>query len=202
LKKTEPFQAKARRHSCKGKLRDMANMDWPERLLFRMLRLARTAHIDRIILFRGPARPFSDYFVGFEKVDAVRRLFGEKTEEVLRNLQVQFMWAGGYMGVNESNGNLMVNSKYLNNGDRIDVYLDIIHELVHVKQRRQGKELFDGRYSYTERPTEVEAYDYAVQEARRLGLKDQRICQYLKTEWMSDVAFKRLAKALGVNCGS
>jgi len=179
----------------------MANMDWPERFLFRMLRLARAAHIDRII-FRGPARPFSEYFTGFEKVEAVKRLFGEKTEEVLRNLQVQFMWAGGYMGVNASNGHLMVNSKYLTNGNRIDVYLDIIHELVHVKQRMQGKELFDSRYSYTERPTEVEAYDYAVQEARRLGLKDQRICQYLKTEWMSDTAFRQLAKTLGVKCGS
>lgn len=180
----------------------MADMDWPERLLFRMLRLARAAHLDRIILFRGPAHPFSEYFIGFDKVEAVKRLFGEKTEKVLRNLQVQLMWAGGYMGVNALNGHLMVNSKYLNKGDRIDVYLDIIHELVHVKQFMEGKELFDSHYSYTERPTEVEAYDYAVQEARRLGLKDQRICQYLKTEWMSDAAFKRLAKTLGVNCGS
>ena len=180
----------------------MSNMDWPERLLFRMLRLARAAHIDRVFLFRGPARPFSDYFKGFENVDAVRRIFGDKTEDVLRNLRVQLMWAGGYMGVNALNGHLMVNSKYLNNGDKIDVYLDVIHELVHVRQLMQGKELFDGRYSYTERPTEVEAYQYAVQEARRLGLKDQRICRYLKTEWMSDAAFKRLAKVLGVDCGS
>jgi len=179
----------------------MSSMDWPERFLFTMLRLARTAHIDTII-FRGPARSFSDYFVGFEKVEAVRRLFGEKTDEVLQNLQVQLMWAGGYMGVNALNGHLMVNSRYLNSGDRIDVYLDIIHELVHVKQFMQGKELFDSRYTYTQRPTEVEAYKYAVREARRLGLKDQRICQYLKTEWMSDAAFKELAKALGVKCES
>jgi hypothetical protein len=106
------------------------------------------------------------------------------------------------MGVNALNGHLMVNSKYLNRGDRIDVYLDIIHELVHVKQLKEGRELFDGRYSYTERPTEVEAYDYAVQEARRLGLKDERICRYLRTEWMSDAAFKRLAKTLDVKCAS
>jgi hypothetical protein len=178
----------------------MANMDWRERFLFRMLRLARVVRIDRIILFRGSAQPFSDYFRGFENVEAVRKLFGERTEEVLRNLLVQFMWAGGYMGVNALNGHLMVNSKYLSKGDRIDVYLDIIHELVHVKQLMEGKELFDSRYSYTERPTEVEAYDYAVQEARRLGLKDERICQYLKTEWMSDAAFKRLAKTLSVRC--
>ena len=180
----------------------MATMDWREHLLFRLLRLARTAHIDRIILFRGSAHPFPDYFRGFDKVETVRGLFGEKTEEVLQNLKVQFMWAGGYMGVNASNGHLMVNSKYLNKGDRIDIYLDVIHELVHVRQFMEGKELFDSHYGYTERPTEVEAYAYAVKEARKLGLKDERICLYLKTEWMSDAAFKRLAKTLGVRCGN
>lgn len=104
------------------------------------------------------------------------------------------------MGVNSSNGHLMINSKYLNKGDKIDIYLDVIHELVHVRQLKEGKELFDSHYGYTERPTEIEAYAYAVKEARKLGLKDERICQYLKTEWMSDTALKQLAKTLGVNC--
>jgi hypothetical protein len=64
----------------------------------------------------------------------------------------------------------------------------------------EGKELFDMHYSYTERPTEVEAYNVAVQEARRLGLSEERICEYLKTEWMSEQELRRLAKALKVNC--
>ena len=149
----------------------------------------------------GPARPFQDYFKGFENVEAVKNLFGRKTNEVLRNLQVQFMWAGGYMGVNASTGNLMVNTKYINKGDRTDVYLDVIHELVHVKQLMEGKELFDTHYSYVERPTEVEAYKYAVAEARKLGLTDERICNYLRTEWMTDNGFKLLAKTLRVKCG-
>jgi hypothetical protein len=63
-----------------------------------------------------------------------------------------------------------------------------------------GKELFDVHYGYTERPTEVEAYRHAVEEARRLGLSDQRICQYLKTEWMSVYDLRRLAKILNVDC--
>jgi hypothetical protein len=88
----------------------------------------------------------------------------------------------------------------LNNGDRLDIYLDLIHELVHVKQFMDGRELFDVHYSYTERPTEVEAYRHTVEEARRLGLNDARICQYLKTEWISDQDLKRLANAVGVKC--
>lgn len=178
----------------------MATLDWRELLMFRILRVARRLHVNRIILVSGSAHSFSEYFRGFEKVDAVKRVFGEKTDEVLRNLKVEFTWAG-YMGVNPSNGHIMVNSNYLNKGSKVDVYLDVIHELVHVKQHMDGKELFDSHYCYTERPTEVEAYRHAVEEARRLGLKDDRICQYLKTEWMSDADLKRLAKTLGVICG-
>lgn len=175
-------------------------MEWREFLMLRILRLAQAVHVDRTMLVRGSVHSFTEYFKGFEKVEAVRRIFGERTEEVLRSLKVEFTWTGGYMWVNASNGHLMVNSSYLNNGNRVDVYLDVIHELVHVKQLTEGKELFDSHYGYTERPTEVEAYQYAVEEARRLGLKDERICEYLKTEWMSDSDLKRLAKTLGVNC--
>ena len=104
------------------------------------------------------------------------------------------------MWVNSLNGHLMINSNYLKKGDKIDVYLDLIHELVHVKQFMEGKELFDMHYGYSERPTEVEAYRLAVEEARRLGLSEERICDYLKTEWMSDESLQRLAKALHVEC--
>jgi len=144
--------------------------------------------------------PFTDYLKGFEKVQAVRRIFGEKTESVLNNLRVEFGGRRGYMGVSNTDGHLMISADYLNKGDIIDIYLDVIHELTHVKQFMDGKELFDGRYNYVERPTEIEAYRNAVEEARRLGLSDQRICEYLKTEWMTDEDLLLLAKALNVRC--
>lgn len=113
---------------------------------------------------------------------------------------VEFTFIGGYMFVNNANGHLMISSRYLNRGDRIDIYLDLIHELVHVKQLMEGKELFDVHYGYAERPTEIEAYRAAVLEAKRLGLSEDRICQYLKTEWMNVEDFRRLAKSMSVNC--
>ena len=143
-------------------------------------------------------KPFTDYFKGFDKVDAVRRIFGERTEEVLSNLRVEFNGRRGYMGVSDIDGHLMISAYYLNEGDMTDIYLDIIHELVHVRQFIDGKELFDGRYNYIERPTEVEAFQHAVEEARNLGLSDERICDYLKTEWMSDDDLKRLTEILHV----
>jgi hypothetical protein len=146
--------------------------------------------------------PFTDYFKGFEKVEAVRRIFDRKTEEVLANLRVEFAGFRGYMGVSDSDGHLLISARYLNEGDLTDLYLDIIHELVHVRQFMEGKELFDSDYTYIERPTEVEAYRVAVEEARRLGLSEERICEYLRTEWMSDEDFKRLTKSMGFQCKS
>jgi hypothetical protein len=175
-------------------------MDWRELLMLNMLRVLRTLRMDKALRLGGSTRRFSDYFKGMEKVKAVREIFGERTEEVLRNLRVEFTWIGGYMWVNSADGRLMISSNYLTQGNRVDVYLDLIHELVHVKQFMEGKELFDVHYGYTERPTEVEAYRVAVQEARRLGLSDERICEYLKTEWMSDEDLRKLAKTLDVDC--
>jgi hypothetical protein len=143
---------------------------------------------------------FNHYFKGFEKIEAVRKIFGEQTEEVLRNLRVEFTPFADYMGVNGSNGHLMVNPHYLKNGDKLDIYLDVIHELVHVRQHLEGRELFDSNYIYAQRPTEVEAYRYTVEEARRLRLSDDRICEYLKTPWMSSEDLKKLAQILNVKC--
>jgi hypothetical protein len=156
--------------------------------------------MDKIPLFKRETYFFSEFFKGFEKVEAVRQIFGEKTEEILRNIILEFTWIGGYMWVNNANGHLMISSRYLKNGDRIDIYLDLIHELVHIKQFMEGKKLFDTNYPYSERPTEVEAYQHVVKEARRIGLNDSRICQYLKTEWMNNEDLMRLAKLLNIEC--
>ncbi len=171
-----------------------------ENIVFRILRLFGRLPLNRIMSFGASTRIFADYFKDFDKVDAVRGIFGERTEEVLHNLKVELTWFGGYMFVNSSNGHLVINARYLNSGDKVDIYLDLVHELCHIKQFMEGKELFDSHYDYVDRPTEVEAYRYTVQEARRIGLSDERICQYLKTEWMSENDLKRLAKALDVTC--
>lgn len=141
---------------------------------------------------------FTDYFKGFENVGAVKRIFGEETEEILRNLKVEFNSGRGYMGVSGEDGHLRVSANYLNNGDAKDIYLDIIHELVHVKQFMQGKDLFDEHFSYVDRPTEIEAYSYAVDEARNLGMSDEQIFEYLRTDRRSAEENNRLAKNLNV----
>jgi len=144
--------------------------------------------------------PFMDYFKGFEDVEAVKQIFGEKTKEVLSNLKVEFTGGRGYMGVSDVDGHLFISARYMKEGDLVDLYLDVIHELVHVKQFMEGRELFDTDFTYVERPTEVEAYSRAVEEARKLGLSEERICDYLRTEWMSDNDVRRLMKSMNVEC--
>ncbi len=106
------------------------------------------------------------------------------------------------MYVDGSDGHLVISKGYLNTGNRKEIYLDLIHELCHVKQFMEGKELFDPRYDYVERPTEIEAYRYAVNEARRLGFSDEMLKCYLWTEWMSENDFKKLAKSVNVQVPS
>ena len=173
-------------------------MSWLEYIAFRILRLFRRLHITRLIRV-GPTRNFIDYFKDYEKVAAVRGILGDKTDEVLQNLRVEFI-GFGYMGVDDTDGHMLVNARYLKNGDKVDIYLDVVHELCHVKQFMEGKELFDPRYDYVDRPTEVEAYRYTVKEARRLGLSEEQILTYLKTEWMSNEDLKKLAGYVGVDC--
>lgn len=152
------------------------------------IKIVRKAHVAMY--------PFTNYFKGFEKVAAVRQLFGEKTEEVLRNLKVEFNSGRGYMGVSGEDGHLRVSANYLNNGDIIDLYLDVIHELVHVKQFMEGKELRDRNFGYVDRPTEIEAFLHAVNEGKRLGMSHNQILEYLQTERMNDEELNRLVKAL------
>lgn len=174
-------------------------MDLSERLIHLALRVFRILRLDGAPRVMTSTHPFTDYFKGFQKVKTVRQLFGEKTDQVLRDLKVEFTRLGGYMWVSNANGHIVISTRYLATGNRIDIHLDVIHELVHVKQFMDGKELFDTQYEYVERPTEIEAYRYTVEEARRLGLSDGRIREYLKTEWMSDDDLRRLAKRLNLN---
>ena len=168
-----------------------------EYVVGRFLRLFGGLPLRGIIHLVGQTQPFMEVFKGFEKNRAVHGIFGDETEAVLKNLKVDFIWFG-YMGVSDDDGHLMVNKRYLSTGRREDVYLDVIHELCHVKQHIEGKELFDPHYDYVDRPTEIEAYRYAVLEAKRIGLSNAEIRVYLKTEMMSEEALNKLIKNMGV----
>lgn len=167
-----------------------------EYLVFSVLRFFRKISINPFG-FGNSTCFFADFFKGFDKVPAVQGIFGEKTSEVLRLLKVEFTWFSGYMYVDGADGHLVISKNWLNSGDRTYVYLDLIHELCHVKQFIDGRDLFDSRYSYVDRPTEIEAYRYTIAEAKRIGLSDEKILSYLHAEWLTLNDLKKLTKNIG-----
>ena len=167
-----------------------------EYAVFRILRLFRKLPVNPLS-FPNQKVIFSEFFVDFGKVEAVKGIFGDKTNEVLSHLKVELSWIGGYMYVYGADGHLVISKGYLSTGCKTDIYLDLIHELCHVRQFQEGKELFDPRYDYVDRPTEIEAYRYAVKEAKRIGYTEQQIIRYLQTEWMDAEDIQRLVKNIG-----
>ena len=142
--------------------------------------------------------PFREVFLGFEHLEAVRSIFHDDTEKILDDLKVDLKARQGYLHVDDETGHIVVSHEYLGRGDERHIYLDVIHELVHIRQFIEGKELFSARYSYLERPTEIEAYTAAAKEARKIGMQADEIIDYLRVEWVTEGEFQRLLVELGI----
>jgi hypothetical protein len=143
--------------------------------------------------------PFRQFFRGFENVGMVRRLFGARTEQVLKDLKVEFCSSRFvYMGTSDVDGHLLIGTPHLRNSEFRVVYLDIVHELCHVRQFRQRRPLFYPKLSYVDAPSEIEAYRWTVREGRRIGMTDPELYEYLRMEWISEAELRRLARRVGV----
>lgn len=141
-----------------------------------------------------------DVFAGLKEVDVIKRIFGshEDVEDVFSKTKLVIDTNNHYMHVKNEDATIVVAQNHLKNSDTTTLYLDIVHELVHVKQQRQGFDLYDKSYPYVDRPTEIEAYVVAVEEAKRLGMKHHEIMEYLHVEWISADEHRRLASHVGM----
>ena len=141
-----------------------------------------------------------DVFSGLDEVEALAKCVGTQSllRRILEETMVTLTDEDSYMYVNDEDGSVVVGLNYLRTGDTRELYLDVIHELVHVKQYLQGKDLFDNAYSYVDRPTEIEAYRCCVEEGRRIGMPEDELAEYLYVEWVSRRDHAKLLKTLGV----
>lgn len=105
----------------------------------------------------------------------------------MQNTKVVVENTRGYMYVLE--GKIHVNLQYLQSADIRYLYLDVLHELVHVFQNKKGMNLYDTRFSYFQRPTEMEAYGFTISEALKIGMNKAEIREYLKVEWVTEEEF-------------
>jgi hypothetical protein len=100
--------------------------------------------------------------------------------------------------VDNDNGSITIGLQHLQRFSDEILYLDIIHELCHVKQHREGRDLYDRSKSYVDRETEIEAYALTVREARRIGLSEEAIASYLRVSWITPEEHIRLARRMGI----
>ncbi|MEM3854597.1 MAG: GNAT family N-acetyltransferase [Conexivisphaerales archaeon] len=114
----------------------------------------------------------------------------ESTKVIIENTR-------GYMHVLD--GKVRVNLQYLQVADIRFLYLDILHELIHISQSIKGENLYDTRFTYFNRPTEIEAYRFAISEAQKIGMNTAEIKEYLKVEWVSEGEFNDFLKLMNLN---
>jgi hypothetical protein len=108
--------------------------------------------------------------------------------------------AAGFRMVETKDDVIVVGQSHLKHSPRMDVYLDIIHEFLHILQRRQGRVIWPpASLAYVDRPTEIEAYSFSVAEARRLGVPDSYLRKYLQAPWASRSDNLRLLRNVGVS---
>ena len=152
-------------------------------------------------------QPFTDYFKGFEKVAAVRKVFGKDTEKVLARLKIGFISNRRmYMGIRDEDGNVAVGTYHLRHSTDSVLYLDVVHELFHIGQWTRDKEWFTNEHEkfmgdfslYYSSPLEVPAYVHTVREAERLGMTRKEIAEYLKMMPVPQKVWNRFLKEMEI----
>ena len=93
---------------------------------------------------------------------------------------------------------IVIGDTHLKESPALMLFMDIFHELCHVRQRHAGANLWPDGVRYVDRWTEIEAYRLVVDEARRLGAPPEFLRDYLKVEWISPEEHRELLTTLNV----
>lgn len=93
---------------------------------------------------------------------------------------------------------IVIGKSHLAESSELMLFMDIFHELCHVIQRQGGANLWPPGVSYVRRWTEIEAYRFVIEEARRLGVSDDFLREYLQVEWISEDEHRQLLETLEV----
>lgn len=163
--------------------------------------------------------PLLEVFRGLERTHAFRKYPGDHQEvlELARSAWAHISegpgWMyvapvktpievrrGGFKMIESTDEEIVVARDHLRRSPDIYLYLDIIHEFMHLFQRKHGRKLWLGlKVPYVDRPTEVESYAFSVVEARRLGVPDAYLRKYLHVTWVKRSEYLRLLEHVGVS---
>jgi hypothetical protein len=129
---------------------------------------------------------------------ALRRI-GNAThrgDELVRAAVVHIRPDQSFCWVDESVPSIVLSERYYRSGSDLDLYLDLLHEVTHIRQHHEGKDLWDSSFEYHRRPTEIEGYAVAIEEGRRLGMSEAAIVEHLSNPWMSPAQVRELLEAI------
>jgi len=138
--------------------------------------------------------PYTSLLPRIAESPAVRRIATPTTplEPLLDSARVKIKTGDGYVYVDVKIPAITLFENYYREGHPVDLYLDLCHELTHLRQLAEGQNLWDHSLHYVDRPTEIEGYAVAVEEGLRLGLAEADIIRHLSNPWLSAEETARL----------
>jgi len=131
---------------------------------------------------------------GAAESPAMRRIGtpAHPVERLLASTAVEISDEDGYCWVDDDVPCIVVTLDYYRTGSDINLYLDLLHELTHIRQHLEGADLWDRNFAYVDRWTEIEGYAVAVEEGCRLGMTADDVVEHLANPWMSSTDQRRL----------
>jgi len=113
---------------------------------------------------------------------------------LLDGARVKIKKGDGYCYVDVRIPAIVLIEDYYLRANPLDLYLDLAHELTHLRQLAEGRNIWDHSIHYVDRPTEIEGYAVAVAEGLRLGMTEDQIMQHLANPWLNDDEVNRLRR--------
>ncbi|PSG97287.1 hypothetical protein BRD56_06395 [Thermoplasmatales archaeon SW_10_69_26] len=142
---------------------------------------------------------FNEVVPGLAKREVAQAIAGDTdVDDLLEAARVVCFRGEGFPRVDDHTGHILCPTSYTREQPPIVVYLDLAHELVHVRQVHDGQQVYHFPEAYVDWPTEQEAYRITYEEAKRLGLSDEWFWRYLSVPWIEDTEIATLARAIGM----
>ncbi len=115
---------------------------------------------------------------------------------VIEGALVRVSPEAGYCWIDETVPLVVLTVTHYREGSDLDLHLDLLHEATHLRHLLEGRDVWDERFPYHRRPTEIEGYATAVFEARRLGLDEAGVRAHLANPWMTPEEVDELYAAI------
>lgn len=138
--------------------------------------------------------PFSALLPRITESPAVRRIATSTIplDVVLKTARVHIQGGEGYIRIDDKIPAIVLMEDYYHRGNDLDLYLDLLHELTHLRQLAEGHALWDNRFPYVDRATEIEGYAVAIEEGMRLGMSKSDIFRHMSNPWMTRADVRHL----------